>query len=159
MAAPTVTRGWLREYFRYEDGNLYAIKHRPHSRVLVGDKLGYVHSSGRVRAVLFGRKYGLHQLIWIYHNGALPEFGIDHEDRNPANNRIGNLRECTAKTNAENQAGIRGVHKEDSGRFSAKIGHNGKNYYLGTYDTEEEAISVRQAKERELFTHSPLHRT
>lgn len=153
-----VTREWLREYFRYEDGNLFAIKARSHSKVIVGDKLGYLHkASGRIKAKLFNRKYGLHQLVWIYFNGPLPEYGVDHKDRNPINNRIENLRACTAKTNAENQDGVRGLTLMKSGSWRVQITHFGKVLRLGTFKKYEDALKVRQDKEKELFEFSPLN--
>jgi len=35
----------------------------------------------------------------------------------------------------------------------ARIKHHGKNYYLGTFDTVEEAQAVRDAAAAKLFTH------
>src|ERR1700741_73357 len=158
--AACVTQEFLKEHFRYEDGHLYVIKkHASRSKCHVGDKIGYLHPSGRYRAVIHGRKYGLHQLVWIFFKGELPEFGIDHEDRNPGNNRIGNLRECNASTNAQNRIGKGkrlGVNKTYSGKWLAQIGANGKREHLGTFETKEEAIAARDAAELRLHEFSPL---
>jgi hypothetical protein len=154
-----VTQDYLREYFRYEDGNMYAIKTRPRSKVKVGDLVGY-EKNGRIMTTIFGRKYGLHQIVWIYHNGKLPEYGIDHKDRQSWNNKIGNLRPCTAASNAQNQEhrlfrmGVRPVGLRS---WLAIITKDGVIIRLGTFHTYEEACAARDKAEKELFPYSPLN--
>jgi len=45
----------------------------------------------------------VHQIVWFLHHGKMPDgMIVDHEDRNPANNRIGNMRAVTKATNNRN---------------------------------------------------------
>lgn len=153
-----VTKEWLRKHYFYRDGSLFVKIPPAHSRHNPGDEVGYLHTSGRRRVTLFGRKHGLHQLVWIYFYGLLPSYGIDHRDRNPLNNRIENLRPCTAKTNAQNidWGPERGITLTDSGKWLAAIGVDNGKKYLGTYADKSDAIAARVAAEMELFEYTPL---
>lgn len=95
---------------------------------------------------IFNRRFHLHRIIWLYMTGKWPA-EIDHRDGNGLNNRWSNLREATRSQNAANcgamrtnKYGLRGVcfHKS-AGRFQAQIKVDGKNRYLGLFDTKEEA--------------------
>jgi len=71
----------------------------------------------------------------------------DHINRDKLDNRRENLRHCTQAENAKNRSlpvtntsGFKGVSLErTTGKWKAQIVHNGKNYYLGIFDTPEEA--------------------
>jgi hypothetical protein len=69
---------------------------------------------------------------------------IDHRDRRPLNNRRSNLRLATRaqqilNTRTRSPHG-RGVHPTKNGeRWRAQCKADGKTYYLGTYDSPEEA--------------------
>lgn len=101
------------EHFRYEDGALYwkvNVKGRKS-----GDRIGSLRPDGYRRLMLNGKLFFEHRIIFLMHNGFLPEF-IDHIDGNRANNRIENLREATKQQNGFNQkiakrniSGVKGV--------------------------------------------------
>lgn len=85
----------LRNHFRYEDGNLVR---KDSKRV---QKPAGSHK-GEYRVTLFnGKTYKTHRLIFLYHHGYLPE-QIDHIDGDKHNNRIDNLRPCSASENSMN---------------------------------------------------------
>ena len=71
---------------------------------------------------------------------------VDHIDGDGLNNQKSNLR-CTSQSanmqnvrHVRNKTGFKGVYSlRDSGKFYAQIRANGKQHYLGTYDTAEEA--------------------
>ena len=65
---------------------------------------------------------------------------VDHIDGNRANNAVSNLRWATHQENLQNQTG-RGCYR-DGDRWHAYIWVNGKNRYLGMYDTEKQAHQV-----------------
>lgn len=76
---------------------------------------------------------------------------VDHVNCNPLDNRKENLRIITDKVNKQNKkgaashslTGIRGVKlNKPNNRFEAQIKLNGKNVYLGSYRTLEEAELV-----------------
>ena len=108
------------------------------------------------RRVMFkGKNYYIHNLIWLIETGKYPTGHIDHIDGNGLNNHISNLREVTLRQNHQNRKRHRegklvGVHKrKDTGKFTAKIYKNGKEYWLGCYSTEEKAhqVYVKELKE------------
>ncbi len=76
------------------------------------------------------------------------------------------LRLVTNKQNCEHREGRMGgtsahrgvsLHKK-TGKWQARVGHNGQEYYRGLYPTEEEAAAAARAGRNELFTHNDLDR-
>ena len=72
---------------------------------------------------------------------------VDHINHNPLDNRRINLRICTAKTNnatqslrKDNKSGYAGISKTKSNKW--RVVHSRKT--LGTYNTLEQAIEVKQ---------------
>ena len=86
-----------------------------------------------------------HHFAWWMHYREVPDedLVIDHEDRNPINNRIINLRLTTQSNNVinsdrwENYKGYY-FHKQ-KGKWITRIQVEGKQKYLGTFNTEKEA--------------------
>lgn len=54
------------------------------------------------RVKVNGRDYLCHRLVWSMFNDIDPTLEIDHIDRNPLNNSIKNLRECSSAINCRN---------------------------------------------------------
>lgn len=136
---------FLRKWFEYEDrGMLKCLLpgRDPYPWLPVGSDLRYLSIN------LGPNKYYLHRLIWQYHFGEIPD-RVDHKDRNTSNNRIGNLRLCTAAENRynskrmkNNKSGAKGVveHKKCTyKKWQAKITVNKKIISLGYFATVEEA--------------------
>jgi hypothetical protein len=91
------TQELLQSLFSYhEDGYFISKK----TGKVVGDK---VHA-GRdyIRLCLKNKQYPFHRMVFLYHNGYLPEM-LDHIDNNKVNNRIENLRPVTFQQNALNK--------------------------------------------------------
>lgn len=112
----------------------------------------YVHNGRRTayaRTTLKGKKgLYLHRFVTGYEGN----LEIDHINGNGLDNRKENLRICSRSRNAVNlHRKYQGVSKMKSGRYRARIWHNHKSIYIGTYDTIEEALEARKAKELELF--------
>lgn len=90
-----------------------------------------------------------HRAIWILHNGTIPDgMCLDHKDGNSNNNRIENLRLCTATQNNQNKtiykrsrSGYKGViHcQRDESRFSCHIRVDGEQMFLGIFDSAIQA--------------------
>lgn len=131
-------------------------------RVSIGDRAGATCGS-YVSIRIDGTLYRAHRLAWFMINKVWPVGRIDHIDRNGMNNAIANLREVTAKQNAENStwrrdntSGYRGVVKRaDCKRWVAQFGHNGKRIYIGIFKTPEEAAAAYKAATTQHFTHLP----
>lgn len=125
------------EYLQLDSGSPSGLswKARPaHSRVVVGapafttqDKDGYF------KGKLLGVSYKAHRVVYYLVHGFLP-IEVDHKDGVPSNNEPDNLR---VACNMHNRV-HRGTYL-DAGRWRAKIGVDGRNIYLGTFNTEEEA--------------------
>jgi hypothetical protein len=92
--------------------------------------------------------YVVQRLVWIWHNGAIPEgCEIDHIDRNKKNNVIGNLRVSTKADNRRNRAtygraGFHGVTANGTGWAAVFRNENGVSIRCGTYPTPIEAARM-----------------
>lgn len=80
----------------------------------------------------------------------------DHINGNKLDNRRSNLRIVDASGSSQNVSGrgrsrFRGVYPSRNGRWNAKVKFQGRYHCLGTFDTEEEAAAVADAKRRELM--------
>lgn len=137
-------------------------------QIVAGTEAGCMRvcSKGRTRHKrrtidLHGKRYPAARLAWLYMTGKWPALEIDHQDRNPANERWSNLREVTRKQNNENRrnsnntSGFRGVYwRRDVGKWAAQIGHEYRTIPLGAYESLLDAAAARIRAERLYFTHS-----
>lgn len=80
--------------------------------------------------------------------GEWPKGEIDHDDRNPLNDRWVNLKDSTSLQNQANRGasitnllGVKGIYERD-GKYVARHTHNYNTTHLGTFDTIEEAIKA-----------------
>ncbi len=115
-----ITKQLLQEKFEYKDGNLiYKIK--TSRKVNVGDVAGSFGAYGYIVVGINGKGYQASRLVWIYHNGDIPEdLQVDHINNIKTDNRIENLRLATASQNKCNIAK----------RKHNKSGHKGVSYYI-----------------------------
>lgn len=100
------------------------------------------HNGYYVIASLHGQnndKLHLHRLILDYYG----ELDVDHINRNSLDNRKCNLRAVDHSTNSANNDHI-GVRQVPSGRWQASCTRNYKSIYIGTFDTQEEALTARK---------------
>lgn len=85
-----------------------------------------------------------HRLAWLYVYGQWPNGSIDHINGVRTDNRIQNLRDVSHKTNMQN---IRAANRRNASGFlgvmpslskwQAQINIDGKQTYLGSFDTPE----------------------
>ena len=125
-------------------------KIRPAQRVNVGDKAGgltvYGYLQTRIKVNGVSKKIKNHKIAWFIVNGDVPEF-LDHINCIRSDNRISNLRACTASDNAHNSripknntSGYKGVSwQEQRKKWQATIGLNNKYIHLGRFDSALEA--------------------
>lgn len=158
----SLTAQRLRELLHYDpDTGLFIWLARCSNRALPGSIAGGGQSQGYLAIGVDRRRYLAHRLAWLYMTGAWPAAQVDHIDRDRKNNRWSNLREATAKQNAENAAahrdsasGVKGIGWVASRqKWVARICSNGERKQIGSFCTLEEAMAARQAAEAELFTH------
>ena len=125
-------------------------------RVRVGQIAGYIHLRGYRDIYIGKRKYQAHRLVWLYLYGRWPTDQIDHINGVKDDNRRENLREATNIENTQNARHARrnnktkmlGVIATPWKSFKAEIKVNGKNNYLGTFATAEEAHAAYLSAKR-----------
>lgn len=148
--------------FDYRDGDLIW-KANTGSRNKIGSIAGADKGNGYIYVKIFGKRYYAHRIVWIMHNGDIPDgMFIDHINHNRSDNRIENLRIVTRLGNnrnkskqANNSSGITGVtFCKQYGKWKAQINANGKTINLGRYATIEEAAKARKAAEKRLNFHT-----
>lgn len=98
--------------------------------------------------------YLAHRLAWLMTTGSFPATGIDHINRNRADNRLVNLREATQAENLRNlplfntnKTGYKGVSVRKGVKnptWRAHIVFNNKQICLGSFSTPEEAAAAYQ---------------
>jgi AP2 domain/HNH endonuclease len=150
---------FVRQCFAYNDGLLFwkerPIEHFKDERAwkiwnsrFSGKEAGCLGTGGRGKKlqvhwiVCVNKRFHLrHTIVYAIHHG-LWVIGIDHEDRNPLNDRIENLRPATQSQNnanksimSNNKCGFKGVFWEPRRYvWVARIGVNGKLIHLGQFD-------------------------
>lgn len=96
MLTSELTQEYALSLFEYRDGKIYWKIRRP--RVTIGKEAGCIKAKGYKYVCIDGVQYRVHRVIYLMHHGECPEL-IDHDDNNPLNNKIENLKPLT---NSEN---------------------------------------------------------
>lgn len=130
--------------------------------VRVGSAAGSENKSGYVQIGFEGALYYAHRLAFFFMDGEMPREHVDHVNGVRSDNRWENLRRCSRLQNAQNLA-KRGNRKHDlptgvspnGSGFLAQIKSSGKNYYLGTYKTPDEASGAYLIAKAKLHTFNP----
>lgn len=110
--------------------------------------------NGYIVIGLFGKKFYVHRLAWLYEYGYMPEI-MDHKDRDRENNRISNLRDVNYTANSKNKtiaknnnSGVKGVGwNKKSKKWNARINIEGKLVSLGMFIEFSEAVNARKLAE------------
>jgi hypothetical protein len=122
-----------------------------------GSLAGKVNELGYRVIGVKGKILKAHRIAWYVFYGKWPDGVIDHINGKPDDNRICNLRDVTQGQNMENQKKARsnsttkrlGVYHSGS-KFIAKIQSKGKQTYLGTFNTADEAEQAYKKAKAEL---------
>lgn len=122
---------------------------------------------GRLEWKIAGKRHRalVHRFAWELMNGSIPKgMVIDHICHVRTCVKIAHLRMVTQKQNLENiaearsysKSGIRGVWWNGrTMRWNVQVGHNGKNYWAGSFVDLTEAEAAAIAKRSELHTPVP----
>ena len=121
----------------------------------VGSTIGTIKSKGYVVAMVDGKAYRVHHLVWFWHHGSWAT-ELDHCNRVRHDNRIENLRLCTHTQNLGNMRPR--VHKykgvtfcKQTGKWRAQITVNYRSTPLGRFVTIEEAARAYNHAARNHF--------
>lgn len=118
---------------------------------------------------LHGKTSLAHRVSWELTQGEAPprEMEIDHACRNSSCVNPDHLKLADRSRNMQNQSdkghkgrnGVRGVywHKANK-KWVAQVRHNRKTYYLGQFETIEEAAAVAKEKRLELHIYNDTDR-
>ncbi|MGZ5988750.1 MAG: HNH endonuclease [Rhizomicrobium sp.] len=120
-----------------------------------GQPVRHVDDEGyrRVQITIAGEKHRiyLHLIVWALRTGAWSEHIVDHRNTIRSDCRFSNLREATSSQNnrnvgpyRNNKTGLKGVVAKRN-KFSARIYDNGKNRWLGVFDTAAAAHEAYKA--------------
>jgi hypothetical protein len=138
---------WLRE--REGRGN---------GRAKVGERAGSAHGQSGYRNIqINGRAYREHVLIWFLVTGKWPRRQVDHRNNIRDQNHWANLRLATQGHNLANigrYGSLRGITKSRTGRYAVRVttkANSGIRKTLGTFDTLEEAIRVRNRAHKKVY--------
>jgi hypothetical protein len=160
-----MTREYLLSRLRYdpETGDLWWREYKNHppkwNGRCAGKKAFTAVSNGYLVGRIDGVKHYAHRVAFLLHFGEEPQ-QVDHINHNRLDNRAKNLRAASPRVNstnlpmsARNTTGVTGVSLRPSGRWAARIKAGGAQINLGTFDTLEEAASVRKAAEKNYGFH------
>ena len=147
MAKPLPSQARLKELLDY-DPQAGVLVWKINRRGLVAGQLAGV-SNTRTKYLVVGvdyESYVAHRIIWMWMTGEDPgDLEVDHIDHDRLNNRWTNLRLATVNQNrsnvaARNKTGLpKGVFPNGQRSFMARIRKDGEVYYLGSFETAEEA--------------------
>jgi hypothetical protein len=152
----SLTADRLRALLVYDaDTGLFKNRVTRNNRAKAGDSPGYTTWNGYLSIALDGRGYQAHRLAWLYVHGTWPTQFIDHINGNRQDNRIANLRDVIPQVNRQNMrapmpsnsAGLIGVTPVFN-QWKAQIKLNGRQIYLGLFETPEAAHAAYVAAKR-----------
>lgn len=131
---------------------------RPHGRIPPGTIAGSIWADGYRHICIDYVAYPAARLAFLWMTGRWPRLGMDHKNRNRADDRWRNLREATwsqnqmNKINSNNALGLKGVCWEwDRDKYKAYIEVNGRSMHLGRFETAEEAQAAYAVAARKHF--------
>lgn len=162
MATPTkprhnaprndLTAEFVREIFTYDpDSGELRWKKNINRMHKIGKLAGWTRGSKYSRIVINKKWYYTHRIIYLYMTGTWPPKEVDHVLGNAQDNRWEKLRAATPQQNkwnskirSTNTTGFKGVSFRVGSKLPwfARLFVNGKNMYLGSYATREQAYAT-----------------
>lgn len=161
-----LTQSLVRDLFDYDrkTGIVTNRKYRGGRSGKAGSVVGSPHGEGYLTVMIQGRNYLLHQVIWMYVHGVMPEADLDHKDGDRSNNRLKNLRPATRTENNQNMAirsdntsGEIGVCRVGE-RWRARVTVGQKHFHAGYHDTVELATAAYLTAKAKHHTFNPVPR-
>ena len=145
------------------DGEIYAWKcdrvKNPYWRKVKYSINNYGYYYIQLKHNKIKKTYMVHRVIYKFNNQDwdmtfTPDNEIDHIDNNTINNNIENLRVVNNSENQQNRPSTKGYcWCKNMSKYRAKITINKKTYYLGYYDTIDEAREAYLIGKEKYHTH------
>lgn len=161
MTKNILTQEELKKFSTYNPFTGVFTKIQPYNG---SSKMGSYNSNGYLLSMVNGIRYPNHRLAWLYMTGEWPKENIDHINGIRSDNRFINLREASKSQNCQNcvirkdnTTKYKGVtYFKNNKKYGAQICVNGKNRYLGLFNTALEASEayINEAK----ILHKEFHR-
>lgn len=151
QSQPELSKVTLSEILHYDpNSGVFTWKVKPNRRIKIGDEAGSLTKQGYLKIKISGVDHKAHRLAWLYMTGEWPSNGIDHKDNVKTHNWFANLRPATQSQNMancgahrNNSTGFKGVsYHSQSGKWTARIRHNGIRHNLGIFKTPEIAFAA-----------------
>lgn len=149
-----------KRFLRYEPDSGLFFWLAAQGRQAAGSVAGTIRDCGHRQIRVAGRIVRANRLAWAFMTGEWPpdDMKVDHENRDPSDDRWSNLRLASDADNTANQSirsdntvGYPGIYAHKNGRFYAYLFRNNKRHCLGGFPSLEAAIAARRAAEAEHF--------
>lgn len=143
----TISHEKLLDMFDYDSTTGIMSRRKSISGHYVGEIIGLITEKGYRRAIILGKSYYIHNLVWFYVYGTYPKHEVDHKNGIRDDNRIDNLRPATRTQQLQNRQpnpnkhGLPGI-RFDGSKWIARISVNKIRIILGRFDTKEDAYEA-----------------
>ena len=147
-----ITQEELKKVLIYDpDTGIFTNRVMRNSRSKAGDVCGSLKTDGYLRVSINSKRYSLHRLSFLYMEGYLPEYDVDHKNGIRDDNRWCNLRHVSqfcnmqnCKSRTDNSSGFSGVSWfNNRSKWWARAEVGGKHIHLGLYSSPLEAALAR----------------
>lgn len=162
----------LRQLLRYDPGTgklfwkergpewfMSARDHKKWNTRYAGSEAFTSTSHGYRAGAIFHHTYRAHRVIWAIVHGDICDLNIDHINGDRSDNSLNNLRLTSAKENMKNcglksnsKFGVFGIRK-NCRKWNARISVNGRDVFLGSFDTFDAAVAARKSAESKYGFH------
>lgn len=163
MAKTDLTVARLRELHDYDPATGVFTRLKTRGGYMAGTLSGSLNTLGYRVLSIDKHDYYCHRLAFLFATGGMPDI-VDHINGDKSDNRMSNLRPSSKrlnaqnikKANAANKLGILGVSNGQRGRYAANIQTDGKNRFLGEFETPRLAHDAYLQAKRVLHTANTL---
>lgn len=135
----SITQDELKELLHYDpETGMFTWKSHRGGTAYKYSVAGRKNTQGYIAIRVKGCRYQAHRLVWLYVNGYLPKYQIDHINGDGSDNRLCNLREAT---HAENQQNV-SIRSDNTSGFPGVSWHKQAKKWRATIRIKRQKISL-----------------